>query len=68
MAQKAHPSEDAFANDNTTGRRMETPPGNPRVPPGSRMASPRKGRPPTFGHGEMTRVGLERVRVDTETR
>ena len=71
MAQKARPSPGAFANDNTTGRGFKTPPGNPRVPPGAREGSPRipfKGRPESEGHGDMTKAGQERVRVDWKTR
>jgi hypothetical protein len=78
MAVKARPGEGAFSQDNTSGRGFSTPPGNPRVPPGSRVGSPRKGPPPgrsndapswdREGHGTMTRAGQERTRVDTDTR
>ena len=67
MAVKARPGEGAFPQDNTSGRGFSTPPGNPSVPPGSRVGSPRKG-PPPGGHGDQNRASQERTRVDTETR
>ena len=68
MAVKAKPPAGFESQDNTTARGFPTPPGNARVPPGSREGSPRKGPPPTGGHGNMTRSGQERTRVDWETR
>jgi hypothetical protein len=71
MAQKARPGSSGLEDSSNTGRGFSTPPGNARVPPGSRLGSPRKRfvQPPeTEGHGNMTRSGQERTRVDYETR
>ncbi len=70
MAVKARPGEGAFSQKNDVGRGFVTPPGNPRIPPGSRLASPRFGeiRSARYTHGNQDRASQERTRVDYETR